>query len=253
MAGEHGDIVLDLQSLFESARKPGGYWLLTCECGEADDADIHEPIFVQHLSPDTIVWELDTQGLRAALVKETWLTHQKGYVRLIFDRNQYVADLRRMVVEVQQANKELELWGVAGRGDYGFVEELLAFNFDEPIVAEPIFPPGSHLEFKLEGENFCWLNGKKLRDWPLRYFPSWEINRIFVKWINYSLRGYAGNPRLMYLPNENDRSACDAAGNELVKKLRDCINQNADSSEITVSYTPCKLPSHAGHNRNYAE
>jgi|CXWL01.1.fsa_nt_gi hypothetical protein len=273
MAGEHGDIVLDLQSLFESARKPGGYWLLTCECGEADDADIHEPIFVQHLSPDTIVWELDIQGLRAALVKEMWLTHQEGYVRLIFDRNQYVADLRRMVVEVQQANKELELWGVAGRGDYGFVEELLAFNFDEPIVAEPIFPPGSHLEFKLEGEEFCWLNGKRLFGWPPHYFPTWEINRIFKMWMEFFQRGYAfnssglpaqsgglyllggteydaqivtGNLNQFYLLDESCRAACDVTGNELVEKLRVAINQGVSSSKIMVSYSPCVLPAHTG-------
>ena len=144
MAGEYDDIVLDLKALLESARKPGGYFLLTCECGIADDADIHELIFVQHPSPNTIAWELDIQGLRSALVKETWLTHQDGYVRLIFERSQYVADLRRMVVEVQQANNELELYEVAAR-DYGFVEELLAFDFNAPIIAEAIFPPGSFI------------------------------------------------------------------------------------------------------------
>lgn len=44
-------------------------------------------------------------------------TYQEGYVRLIFDRNQYVGDLRRMVVDVQQANKKLELYEMAGCGD----------------------------------------------------------------------------------------------------------------------------------------
>lgn len=172
LAGEYGDIVLDLKTLFESARKPGGYFLLTCECGCADDADIQEFIFVQHASPGKIVWELDVQGLRSVLVKETWLTHQDGYVRLIFERSQYVADLRRMVAEVQKANKELELYELAGSGDYGFVEELLAFDFTAPIIAEAIFPPGSHLEFRLEGDEYCWLNGKKLKGWPPHYYPS---------------------------------------------------------------------------------
>lgn len=54
MAGEYGDIVLDLKTLLDSAGKPGGYFLLTCECGYADDADIKELIFVQHPSPDAI-------------------------------------------------------------------------------------------------------------------------------------------------------------------------------------------------------
>lgn len=242
LAGVYGDIVLDLKTLFESARKPGGYFLLTCECGIADDADIYELIFVQHLSPDTIVWELDIQGLKAALVKETWLTHQEGYVRLIFDRSQYVADLRRMVVEVQKANKELELYEVAGSGDYGFVEELLAFDFDAPIIAEAIFPPGSHLEFRLEEDEYCWLNGKKLKGWPLHYYPRWEINRAFKKWTNFFQRGYAGNPNLFYLPDENDRAACDAAGNELVERLQRSIDESGNSSQVTVSYSSCLLP-----------
>lgn len=261
LAGEHEDIVLDLKSLLESARKPGGYFLLTCECGIADDADIHELIFVQHPSPDKIVWELDIQGLRSALVKETWLTHQDGYVRLIFDRTQYVADLRRMVVEVQQANIELELYELAGRGDYGFVEELLAFDFDAPIIAEAIFPPGSHIEFRLEGDEFCWLNGKKLRGWPPHYFPCWQINRVFKRWTSFFQRGYAitssfyllggaaydaevayANRNNFHLRDENDRAACDAAGNELVQMLQQAIEDSGNSPRITVSYSPCRVP-----------
>ncbi|MCR4297906.1 MAG: hypothetical protein NUV75_04010 [Gallionella sp.] len=162
-------------------------------------------------------------------------------MRLIFERRQYVADLRRMVVEVQQANKELELYEVAAR-DYGFVEELLAFDFDAPIVAGPILPPGSHLEFRLEGEEFCWLNRKRLFGWPPRYFPCWGINRAFKRWTKFSQRGYAGNPNQFYLMNEDDRVACDAAGFELVAILRQCLDESSNSPEISVSYSPCNVP-----------
>lgn len=269
MAGEHGDIVLDLKALLESACKPGGYFLLTCECGCAEDADIHELIFVQHPSPDTIAWELDIQGLRSALVKETWLTHQDGYVRLIFDRSLYVTDLRRMVAEVQQANKELELYELAGRGDYGFVEELLAFDFNAPIVAESVLPSGSHVEFRVEGEDFCWLNGKRFFGWPPHFFPCWEVNQAFKSWTSYFRRGYAinnadfpsqscglyliggakhdaqvasSNPNHFYLLDENDRAACDEAGNYLVQTLQKCIDESGNSPQITVSYSPCRVP-----------
>ena len=261
LAGKYGDIVLDLKSLFESARKPGGYFLLTCECGYADDAEIHELIFVQHLSHDKIVWELDIQGLKAALVKETWLTHQDGYVRLIFDRSQYVADLHRMVAEVQQANKELELDGVAGRGNYSFVEELLAFDFDAPIIAGAIFPPGSHLEFRLEGDEYCWLNGKKLKGWPPHYFPRWEINRAFKEWTKFFQRGYAitssfyllggaeydaqvayANRNSFHLQDENDRAACDATGIKLAQMLQKNIDESGNSPQVTVSYSFCRVP-----------
>ncbi|MHB9101562.1 MAG: hypothetical protein ACYC2E_08630 [Sulfuricella sp.] len=267
LAGNYEDIVLDLKALFESARKPGGYFLLNCECGYADDADIKELIFVQHPLPDTIVWELDIQGLRSALVKEMWLTHQDGYVRLIFDRSQYVADLRRMVVEAQQENVALELYGVAPN-DYGFTEHLLAFDMGTPIVAEPILPPGSHLEFKLEGEEFCWLNGKRLFGWPPHYFPCWQINRVFKKWMRFFQRGYAingtgfpvqsggfyllggtaydaqvasSNPNHFYLLDENDRAACDAAGNELARMLQKGVDESGNSPQVTVSYSPCRV------------
>ena len=269
LAGEYGDIVLDLQSLFKSVRKPGGYFLLTSECGDADDADIHELIFVQHPSPDTIVWELDIQGLKAALIKETWLTHQDGYVRLIFDRSQYVDDLRCMVAEVQQANKELELDGVAGRGDYRFVEELLAFDFTAPVIAEAIFPPGTHIEFRIEGEEFCWLNAKKFFGWPPHFFPCWEINRVFKEWMKFFQRGYASrgkgfpaqsggfyllggaaydaqvassNPNQFYLRDENERPACDKTGNELAQMLQKGIDESGNSPQVTVSYSSCRAP-----------
>lgn len=238
LAGEYEDIVLDLKGLFESAHKPGGYFLLTCECGYADDAGIKELIFVQHQSPDKIVWELDVQGLQSAFAKETWLTHQDGFVRLVFDRNQYVADLRRMVAEVQQANKELELYELAGSGGYDFLEELLAFDFDAHFAAEPVLPPGSHLEFRLEGDEYCWLNGKKLKGWPPHYFPRWEINRAFKKWISFFQRGHACNPNQLYLPNENNRAVCDAAGNELARMLQKSIDESGNSPQVKVSYGP---------------
>jgi len=249
MAGEYGDIVLDLQSLLESARKPGGYFLLTCECGIADDAGIEELIFVQHLPNDKVVWELDIQGLRSALVKETWLTHKDGFVRLIFDRAQYVTDLRHMVEEVQRENRVLELDAVAGIGDYRFVEELLAFDFDAPIVAEPILPLGSRLDFRLEGEEFCWINGKEFFGWPPRLFPCWEVNQKFKKWIEFVHRGFAIKAAAQpmktnhfYLLDEGCRAACDAVGCELASLLQKSIDESCNSPQVTVSYSPCLLP-----------
>jgi hypothetical protein len=249
IAGEHDDLVLDLKPLLDSARRPGGYFLLTCECGIADDAGIEEAIFVQHPSPDTIEWDIDIQGALPAFYGESWLAHQEGYLRLLFDRHQYVDDLRRMVAEVQQANRELELYGVAGSGDYGFVEELLAFDFDAPIIAEPILPPGTHLEFRLEGSECCWLDGKPLRGWPTWFFPRWPVNLTFNKWMGFVHRGYAIKdaaqplePNQFYMLNEDDRTACDAAGYEMVRVFRRCLDESVNSREITVSYSPCLLP-----------
>ncbi len=242
LAGEYQDIVLDLAALLESARKPGGYFLLNCECGYPDDADIHELIFVQHPTPDSIVWELDVQGLRSALSKETWLTHQNGYVRLIFERKQYETDLRRMVLEVKQAHASLELNEVAPN-DYGFTEFILTFDQDEPFVAEPILPPGSHLEFGFEGSELCWINGNRWDGWPTRLFPCWQVNQAFKAWVRFVQRGFAikdGAQSLetnhFYLLDENSRAACDMAGYALAEQLQACIARNVNQPEIVVSY-----------------
>lgn len=242
LGGEHGDIVLDLLPLLESACKPGRYFLLTCECGIADDADIYEQIFVQHPAPDKIVWEVDVQGLRAALVKETWLTQQDGYVRLVFDRAQYEADLRRMVAVAQEENARLELYEIAGRGDYGFVEKMLAFDFSAPFVAEPALPTGSHLEFRLEENEYCWLDSKKLGGWPPHYFPCWNANRAFKQWVQHFNRGYAGHPNHFYFRSEAEREVCDADGREMVEVLRCCLEAASYLWGGTVSYGASRAP-----------
>jgi len=247
LSGEYEGIVLDLKSLLESACKPGGYFLLNCECGIADDAGIDERIFVQHPSSSTIVWELDIQGLRSVLVKEAWFTQQEGYVRLIFDRSQYEADLLRMVTLVRQENSALELDQVLPN-DYGFTEYLLALDGDIPFAAEPVLPPGSHLEFRVEGAEFCWLDGKWRFDLPSGLFPRWEVNQAFKKWIDFVQRGFAieGAARPLeasqfYLLDENCRAACDAAGNELARMLQKSFDESWPPSQITVSYSPCLL------------
>lgn len=246
MAGEYGDIVLDPLTLLESAKRPGGYFLLTCECGYADDADIHEQIFVQHPSPEQIVWGVDVQGLRSALVKETWLTHQDGYVRLVFERAQYESDLRRMVADAQEENTKMELYGIAGRGDYGFVERVLAFDFAAPFVSEPVLPPGSHLEFRVEEDEYCWLGGKNLRGWPPHYLPCWNANRAFRTWTQHFERGYAGHPNHFYFRSEAEREACDAAGRKMVEVIQHCLETGSFLPGGTVSFGASRVPVMSG-------
>lgn len=248
LAGKSDDLVLDLKALIASAVSPGGYYLLNCECGCPDDAGIGEMIFVHHPDEHSIVWELDVQGLRAAMLNEDWLTQQNGYVRLVFERAQYEADVRRMMVEVKQQDAILELDEVAPQ-DYGFTEYLLACDFDLPFVVDPLLPPGSHLEFRLEGSELCWLDGKRLLLWPTWLFPCWNVNQAFKSWLAFVKRGHGIKtaarplePNSFYLRDAHSRAACDAAGNALVEKLRACLNQGVHAPEITVSYGPCVVP-----------
>lgn len=248
LAGEWQNIVLDLKALMASAKRQGGYYLLNCECGDPDDAGIEEMLFVNYPDADSIVWEFDVQGYRSALSKESWLTCQSGYVRLEFDRKQYETALRDMAFEAKKADAALELYGVAPN-DYGFAEYLLQSDCDLDFVVEPILPPGSHLEFRLEGSELCWLDGKRLRSWPASFFPCWTVNQAFKKWCEFVRRGLPGRDaaklsttNYFYLLDENGRAACDAAGNTLVQKLRMCLNQGANPPDIALSYGLCVVP-----------
>lgn len=134
---EHRQVVLDLKELLESVSKPGAYFLLNCECGLADDAGIMDRIVVHYPSAYFIVWELDVQAYRLLLQRDGRFAQRNGHVRLIFTREQYEADLQRMVDEAKQANDRLELCDIAPN-DYSFTEYLLSGNADLPVRAEPM-------------------------------------------------------------------------------------------------------------------
>lgn len=97
---EQQDIVWNVFELVASVQKPGAYAILTCSCGYAPDADINESVGVSHPDPDTVIWELDIPGLRPAL-SEDFSQAAAGFIRLVFARDDYEADIREMICELQ--------------------------------------------------------------------------------------------------------------------------------------------------------
>lgn len=98
------DVVWDVFSLIESVKRPGAHQMLTCTCGEASDAGLEEFILVSYPDTSTVVWELDIAGLRPALDKTLAGDHE-GFMRLVFAREQYEADIRALLRALQQAGR----------------------------------------------------------------------------------------------------------------------------------------------------
>ena len=95
-------IVWDVFALIESIKLPGAHQVLTADCGYAPDVYIEESVLVSHPDSNTVVWELDIAGLRPALDK-TLIGDREGFVRLVFAREQYEADIRALIRTLQQA------------------------------------------------------------------------------------------------------------------------------------------------------
>jgi hypothetical protein len=95
-------IVWDIFRLIESVKRPGAHQLLTSDCGYAPDSYLNEAMLVSHPDADSVVWEIDIEGLRPALA-DNFEPVRYGFIRLVFRRDEYEADIRRLVLELQRA------------------------------------------------------------------------------------------------------------------------------------------------------
>lgn len=216
------DVVWDVFSLIDSVKRPGAHQILTCTCGYAPDAGLEESILVNYPDTDTVVWELNIAGLRPALDK-TLIGDHEGYLRLMFAREQYEADIRALVRALQQAGRgpvpvttldsrtqglkrlltdypacdslpvdELE----PNVGEGMALERLLELDADEPWPRTPLWPAGTRIEFGFfpgkSGHELMRVNGKSFGcAWPSRYFTRWEVQTAFSTWLSYVRRAYA--------------------------------------------------------------
>ncbi len=93
-------VVYDIFSLIESAKEEGLHWLLTCECGIADDVGIYAACLVSHPDTQTIVWEFEISQYQDLLIAP-FNAMKTGWLRIIFERQAYQSAIQRMVIEVQ--------------------------------------------------------------------------------------------------------------------------------------------------------
>ncbi len=88
-------IVWDVFALVAAMQRPGLHRLLTCSCGDADDAGVDAGVVVYHPDAQTLVWEMDAQAMGVAL--DASVADRPGIVRWVFERSALEADLRQML------------------------------------------------------------------------------------------------------------------------------------------------------------
>jgi hypothetical protein len=216
-------IVWNIGALLASAKRPGSYPLLTADNGDAPCAGLNQFVQVSHPDVSTVVWELDIAGLRPALDDDAFACDEGGFLRLIFARDAYEADLRTFVRELQRlCNCTIPVTAIP-RDVYGLdtllaeyptlqtiavdeiepdsrgtaLEELRALNADGSWLREPLIPPGTVVEFGFfptdYGHELMRINGRLPRPpvWPSCYFTRWQVLHAFRNWLNYVCRKHA--------------------------------------------------------------
>lgn len=211
-------IVWDPLVLLKAARKPGAHYVLTADCGYGPDAYIEEAVLVSHPDAHTIVWELDLQGLRPALDEAVTGAAPDGFVRLVFERESFEADLRALLRELQaRAAAPVPIgeltqtfdWAATGLDQATLaklpvgelepdvnglaLETLQALDADAAWQREPVWPAGTVVEFGYFegalGHDLIRIDGELLRSgWPGWFFPRWEALHAFRTWVQWTTR-----------------------------------------------------------------
>lgn len=224
-------IVWDLLKLCASIRRPGGYSVVTCSCGDGGHAGLWSPIFISHPDDDSVVWEIDIPDCHPAL-DERW-RGQTGFLRLCFRRADYVADIQAMLramVSAGQANPPVKE-DDSDQDEEGSDE--MAWKALEQLATandwsrQPIFPPGTVLEFQPD-QCDTLLDGKPLRQYTPRLFTRWAVAQAYHRWTR--LYWQDGQCRI------DDPAACDAAGRAFVAALRESFAEGRTSPDTVVTY-----------------
>lgn len=266
-------IVWDIEALLASARCPGAHFILNAECGYPSDADLDEAVLVSHPDDETVVWELDIQGLSPALDDRVGV--DGGFIRLLFSRRDYEADLRAMLREIRRTAQEpvavsqlsgayngdvlvanypkLEAIGVdcfepARHGDRDW-EGWVRMLADATWPRVPVLPAGSRLEIGFFGEHLYRLDGRVQHGWLGRWFTRWAVLEAFRQWLEPAGRAFAlpmlnpdmkapegvGPNTFVLLPGQ-DEAACHQAGEAFAVALQHAFREGSTAPDVSVSY-----------------
>jgi hypothetical protein len=261
-------IVWDLWRLMDSVRRPGAYAILNCTCGYPPDAGLEERVCVSHPDEHTVVWELDFKGLAPAI--DTAFNHPQGFMRLVFDRTEYEADVRAMLRAVRMTastpvpiadlstlkfhaglEKEYprlryavaDLFEPTVHGECD-AEEFLALDAEAPWPREPLFTPDTLFEVGFFGTNLFRINGKTTHDWIGRWFTRWDALAAFCHWQGFTRRFALrnGNKALPGDPNEfilelgYDAETCHRTGYAFASALQRCLSESRTAPDVKVRY-----------------
>ncbi|TNH22793.1 hypothetical protein [Testudinibacter sp. TR-2022] len=101
---ENECVVLDVLELIDTLSTDGKGYLLTCECGYAEDSDILSPL-TKNSDDKYIYWDLDIKSYRTIL-SHPLSKRESGTLRLIFDKNEYRDSIIEMMSELQKIIRE---------------------------------------------------------------------------------------------------------------------------------------------------
>jgi len=268
--GEQG-IVWDLWRLMESVRRPGAFSVINSECAYPPDAYIGTDVSVSHPDQETVVWELDCKGLSPAL--DDAFGHPDSFIRLVFERKAYEADVRAMLREVQKfARTPVPVADLAGAHNFGklekeypgcrFVadfifeptvhgdcdaEEFCALDAEAEWPREPLFAPGTLIEIGLFGDRLLRIDGCLRHDWIGRWFTRWETLVAFRQWMSCVSRRWAlssngitanmaADHNDFVLRPGQDGETCHRSGEAFAEVLRRCLSEGKTAPDVEVRY-----------------
>jgi len=198
-------IVFDLRALIDSVSRPGCHFIFNCTCGIHDCVGLDDGVHVAHPDTKHIVWELDIEGCAPVLQPDF---RGPGFVRLIFDRAQYLRSVQSLLEEIQSLAALLQsleccdrqdqtgrVAPYANRFDQVKVDGIQpAFDNDESLTtllavapsldwrARPMVSPGSRMAVGLFGDSTLAVEGDAVPDWLPRWFTRCSVARAWANW-----------------------------------------------------------------------
>jgi hypothetical protein len=236
--------VLDFYDLLRSAQTPEDYFVLTCSCGDAGHADINESVCVTHPSADVIAWHLGWKSYGGFISAD--IARSADALVLHFDRAQYEADLQAMWREVQATHQDLPVYELQPDSNSAWTQFKAEIGNTGLLRAVPLLTHPGELVFAMEGMGYCWLNGKQCDGNAEELLPNGATRGAFRDWMSYVKREYGFSAERVHaswlvLKREQDRTACNAAGERLVALLRQAWAQSNPPVEAQVLFRPCTI------------
>jgi len=198
-------IVFDLRALIDSVSRPGCHFIFNCICGIHDCVGLDDGVHVAHPNTKQIIWELDIERCAPVLQPDF---RESGFVRLIFDRAQYLRSVQSMLEEIKSLAALPQPLECCDRQDQpGRVATYAkrfgqlkvdgiqpAFDNDESLTtlltvapsldwrARPMVSPGSRIAVGLFGDSTMTVEGDAAPEWLPRWFTRCSVSRAWADW-----------------------------------------------------------------------
>jgi hypothetical protein len=261
-------IVFDLRALIDSVCRPGCHFIFNCTCGIHDCVGLDDGVHVAH--PDTrhIVWELDIEGCAPVLQPDFG---GSGFVRLIFDRAQYLRSVQSMLEEIKslaavpqpleccdRQDQPGRVADYADRFDQVKVEGIQpAFDNDESLTtlltvapsldwrARPMVSPGSRMAVGLFGDSTLAVEGDTAPDWLPRWFTRCSVARAWADWPVQWLSGPVedggfppGSAHGWSRPADIEAKHFNRLGRRYAELLARSLQEGITAPGVEVTYRP---------------